>query len=397
MKALFFDLQNGISGDMFVSSMLSAGVPQDYLLSNLNKVKYKIKFDVNISEVKVAGITALSFQVLSSPNQPCRNITDIKKIINNLDLKQNVINHSLNIFALLANAESKVHNCPVDKIHFHEVGAVDSIVDIISAAICMNYFDDYSFYSTPFYFGSGNIDIAHGKVSIPVPAVVEIAKKIPFIKTDIKGELVTPTGAAIIKYLINEFKNPDNACILSCGYGAGTKNYGIPNYLRTFIIEISDKNIFSDAENFDAVEEEVYKIETNIDDSSPEMIGGVIDELFALEALDVYQKTCFMKKNRIGIELNILIKKENLKKFLLYLFNNTSTIGIRYSKYNRISLNRKIINYNTSLGKVSVKEVELPSKKINCKLEYDDCKRIAEENELSVSDVYKILRKELDI
>lgn len=391
MKILYLDLQNGISGDMFISSLISAGVDKNYLLKNLYLLKKSIQFDVKIEEVKISGISAINFKVISDDNLVQRNLKNISDIILSSELSDNIKKDILNIFNILGEAESKVHNVSIDEIHFHEVGAIDSIIDITAAVLGYHYIKPALVYSTPIHFGKGYVNISHGKVSVPVPAVLQITKSLPFLQTDVQGELVTPTGASIVKYYVNKFSKLPVSTLLNTGYGAGSRTYIIPNCLRTMILETY-------SENFpDYFSEKIYKIETNIDDSTPEFISGIIDGLYNINALEVYQNSVFMKKNRIGIELIVLTNEKNRNGIIEYLLKNTSTIGVRFNEYTRICLKREILNYKTSFGYVRVKKVFLSDDCLRYKIEFDDCLKIAEQNNLTLETVYNKIKKELNL
>lgn len=394
MKSLYLNLSNGISGDMFTAAMLSCGVDSDYLHKNLSLLKKFIPFEISIKEKEICGIKTLNFKVISTKKIKHNPLSDIIKIINSTGLPKKVKTDSINIFYIIGNAESKIHNVDIDKIYFHEIGAVDSIVDIVSAALCINYFNVKNIYSTPLYFGKGYIKFSHGTLNNPAPAVLEIAKNLSFIQTEIDGELVTPTGAAIVKYFVTSFEPPPCSKLLETGYGSGTRTYSTPNYLIINLIDtIKEKKNLKFANDINT--DFIYKIETNIDDCTAEIIGSICEQLFKIGAVEVYQTPVYMKKNRAGIELNILVDEKYLDSVIEFIFENTTTTGLRYSKLNKVFLTRKVERIKTRYGTVKIKKILLSKNKFKYKLEFDDCKKISETKKIPLIETYDLVGKEI--
>ncbi len=280
-----------------------------------------------------------------------------------------------------------VHNLPIEEVHFHEVGAVDSIVDIVGTAICMFMLKADSIYSSPLHLGSGFVKCSHGLIPVPAPATVEILKGIPVYSTGIQGELVTPTGAAIVKTLATQFTNLPAMKIEKTGYGTGKKSYGIPNALRVFFgQEISLKQLQP---------EELYLLETNIDDMSPEIYSFLFPLLFKKGALDVYLTNIIMKKGRPAVMLSVLCEPKNQAGLKNIIFMETTTLGIRQRIIRRDSLERKTITLDTGFGRIKAKAAFKDGRILRLSPEYEECKRVAEEQGIPLRKVYDLLSMEI--
>jgi len=396
-KILYFDCQSGISGDMSVAALLDLGVDQQLflkLLGTLNVDGYQLK----ISSKQSHGITGTDFDVILESEQhshshshhhhaPHRNLDDIIKIINRSGIPAQTKVMSREIFEKVAVAEAKVHDKPMDQIHFHEVGAIDSIVDIIGASICMTLLEVEKVYASPLHLGSGFVKCAHGTLPIPAPATAEILKGVPSYATDLKGELVTPTGAAIIKTLASDFIPQPLMRVDKIGYGVGKKDFGILNALRVFSGETA---------NSDLKREKLVVLETNIDDMNPEIYSHLVPLLLEKGAHDVYLTHILMKKGRPGIQVNVLCGEDNVWEFEQILFSETTTLGIRKSLTDRVCLDRKIVTMNTAYGEIKVKAAYLNGTFFKAAPEYEECKRVAHEQSMSLKDTYQIISREID-
>jgi len=289
MKTLYFDCFAGASGDMILGAMVAAGVEPGFLREQLSLLSVD-GFSINFETVSKSGLSATYAHVETAPEHKHRHLSDIKKIIESSRLSDAVKQRAVQIFTRLAEAEAHVHNEPVDHVHFHEVGALDAIIDVVGAAICFEALRIDRFICSPIHVGSGMVKMAHGQFPIPPPAVTELLKGVPFYATDIKGELLTPTGAAIITTVCNEYGPIPQMMTETTGYGAGTREYqDFPNVLRVLLGETDDKS---------ATDERLWMLETNLDDVSPQIIGYVMDRVLELGALDCFFTPVQMKKNR---------------------------------------------------------------------------------------------------
>jgi len=321
-----------------------------------------------------------------------RNLNDIEKIINSSELSSIVKELSMKIFMKVALAEAKVHGKPLYEIHFHEVGAVDSIVDIVGAAICLTYLNVDKIMSSSVELGGGFVKCAHGLIPVPAPATVEILKGIPVKLGAVPFETTTPTGAAILAANVCEFKDDNNFIINKIGYGIGNRDTEIPNVLRVMLVEEVDKTI-SNTKYDDQTVEEI--IECNIDDMNPELYEYIIDKLFNEGALDAYITPIIMKKGRPSVKISVLCGKDEATTMKEILFRETTTLGVRSFKVDKTKLKREFIKVNTSYGEVTVKEAYYKGEKIKSKFEYEECKKIAQTTGVPISEVYEKLRNEI--
>ncbi len=382
MKTLYFDCFAGASGDMILGALVSAGVDQRALLDQialLGVEGYSIEFE----KVDRAGLSATYAQVKTTPELGHRHLKDITKIIHDSRLNEGVKLRATNIFSRLAKAEARVHDEPVEKVHFHEVGALDAIIDVVGASIGFELLGIERFLCSPVHVGSGFVEMDHGRFPVPPPAVAELLKNAPIYSTDIKGELVTPTGAAIISSVCSEYGPIPNLRLEHTGYGAGTREYeNFPNVLRVLIGE--DQTKTSD--------EVLVMLETNIDDMSPEIFGHVMDEALRLGALDCYFTSVQMKKNRPGVMLSVLCRPQDSEKLEELMFVETTTLGIRSYDVNRRALERETVNVNTPFGSIDVKVARLQGRVVNAMPEYEQCRRAAHEAKVALRVVEEAAR-----
>ena len=387
MKIAYFDTIAGVSGDMTLGAFISAGMAVDELLAEIGKLHLQ-GVELEVSHVIRNGITAVKLDVvISSVEKHHRYLKDIVNIIDESSLSERVKENAKKIFIVIAKAEAKVHNIEVEKIHFHEVGALDSIVDIVGTAICLEHLGIEKIYSSPVRLGSGGFaDTEHGKLPIPTPATIEILKEYPAILTDIPFELTTPTGAAIIRTLSSGVLSTEQFTVERIGYGAGTREFSaFPNVLRIMIGELS-----TEYEKDNAV-----LIETNIDNMNPEIYPYVIEKLLSGGAHDAYMTPIIMKKGRPGILLSVISPQQKTEDMLEVLFSQTSTLGVRILPTERRKLHRDLQEVRTTLGVVKVKAVTLNGK-VRLIPEYEECRRIAEEQNLPLMEIYRIFQAELD-
>jgi len=368
MKTLYFDCFAGASGDMILGAAVAAGVDPDTLreqLSLLNVEGFKIDFEITDR----SGLSATYARVVTTDQKKHRHLSDIRRIIEASGVSNAVKELSIRIFTRLAEAEARVHNEPIEKVHFHEVGALDAIVDVVGAAICFDLLKIDRFVSSPLHVGSGMIEMAHGRFPVPPPAVAELLRGVPFYSGDIKGELLTPTGAAIITTVCQEYGAIPRIKTDRTGYGAGTRQYdNFPNVLRVLIGE---------TEVDDAASERLWMIETNLDDMSPQIVGHVMDRVFELGALDCYFTPVQMKKNRPGVLLSVLCKPEDKEAVMQLLFTETTTLGVRSYEVERRALRRSVVQVETQYGPIGVKVAHLNGRVVNEMPEFEQCREAA--------------------
>ena len=395
MKILYYDCFAGISGDMNLGAMLDLGVDQKFLLEELSKVpvdSYKVK----VHKDKRGGITGTKVDVIVPPQkkassrhtQKKRNFRDITGMIKQSNLSANVKKISLDIFTRLARAEGKIHGHKIENVHFHEVGAIDSIVDIVGAAICLDYLKVDKVISSPIQVGSGIINCSHGTFPVPAPATAEILMGIPMKTGLVPFEATTPTGAAIIAATATSFTEKIDFTPQKIGYGLGSKDSPIPNVLRLFLGEIS-----ANAEKADDPETSVAVIiECNIDDMNPEFYDALMERLFAAGAHDVFFTPIIMKKSRPALTVSVLCDVSQQKVIEEVFWLNSSTFGLRSYKIAKSMLRRETVKVKTKYGKITVKNGYLNERIIKSKPEYEDCKRLAKENGVSIQNIYESIR-----
>ncbi|MFL0249822.1 nickel pincer cofactor biosynthesis protein LarC [Clostridium neuense] len=398
MKILYYDCFCGISGDMNLAALIDLGVPKKYLTEELSKLNLNSEYEIRIERSMKLGITGTRVDVtlknnmhghsheehIHSHEHHHRNLKDVEDIINSSNLSDEVKKLSLDIFMKVAEAEAKVHGKMIDEVHFHEVGAIDSIVDIVGAAICIDYLKVDKIIASPVQVGGGFVKCAHGIMPVPAPATAEILKNIPMNTGIVQFETTTPTGAAILAANAEEFTKNIDFEVKKIGYGIGHRDLEIPNVLRVYLgeKEASEKK------------DEQYIFETNIDDMNPELYGYVEDKLFEAGALDVFKTPIYMKKGRPGIKLSVLteLKKEN--GILDIIFEETTSLGIRKYKVEKIMLDREFSKVNTEYGDITVKKAYYKGKLVKYKPEYEECKTIAKEKKLPLDKIYKAVYKQ---
>ena len=368
MRTLYFDCFAGASGDMILGAMVAAGVDPNFLQEQLSLLSVS-GFHVEFETVNRAGLSATYARVETAPEHKHRHLADIKEIIDRSGLSESVKQRAAQIFTRLAEAEARVHNEPVDHVHFHEVGALDAIVDVVGAAICFDFLKIDRFVCSPLHVGSGMVQMAHGRFPIPPPAVAELLKGVPFYSGDVKGELLTPTGAAIITTVCDDYGPIPRMMTESTGYGAGTREYpDFPNVLRVFVGE-TESNLPTD--------ERLWMIETNLDDASPQIIGHVMDRVLESGALDCFFTPVQMKKNRPGVLLSVLCAPEEKEAVMKLLFMETTTLGVRSYEVGRRALQRSVVRVETQYGPIDVKVAHLDGRVVNEMPEFEQCREAA--------------------
>ena len=459
MKVLYYDCFCGISGDMNLAALLDLGVPKEYLIEEISKLRLNSEYEIKIEKAVKQGIAGTRVDVIlknqlhneenifekaldnhqhiykhvhensnnhiHDQNHPHdsanedhhthehinenhydhehsrsqdenhthinnhehhhRNLKDIENIINLSELKNKVKELSMDMFMKVAEAEAKVHGKTLYEVHFHEVGAIDSIIDMVGAAICIDYLEVDKIIASPVQVGGGFVKCAHGIMPVPAPATVEILKNIPINTGIVPFETTTPTGAAILVANVEEFTTKMDFSIKKIAYGIGHRDLEIPNVLRVYLGE---------EEQLEVIEKQ-YILETNIDDMNPEFYGYVEEKLFEKGALDVFKTAIFMKKGRPGVKLSVLVNEQSEKNVLEVIFEETTSIGVRKYKVEKIMLNRDFSKVKTRYGDITIKKSYYKGKLIKYKPEYEECRIIARENNITMEKIYKEVYKEV--
>ncbi len=380
MKIAYIDCSSGVSGDMLLGAIVDSGIDIDLLFNELKSLG--VEFEMKSKTVYKNHVRATKVDVLwdERHHHHHRHLRDIEGIVSNSSLSKSVKEKSISIFRVVAEAEAKVHGMSVEDVHFHEVGAVDSIVDIVGSVVGFELLGIEKIYTSALNVGSGRVECAHGVLPVPAPATSEILRGMP-IYSDGDGELVTPTGAAIVKVLSSGFGGMPSMNLETVSLGAGSRDIAtFPNVLRMFLGRVDV------AEDYDM--DEVLLLETDIDDSTPEMMGFIYDVLIDSGALDVVVIPNFMKKNRVGFRLSVLVSEDKLDFVLRWIFAETTTFGIRVSRVRRYKLFRKEEFVDTIWGSVKVKVGSMGDKVVTVSPEYESCKEIALKGGVPLKEVY---------
>lgn len=389
MRIAYFDCFSGISGDMFVGALLDAGLKIEILEKELNKLNLS-GYQLEVNKVLKKGISASQFKVKIQEKGVERRFKDILNILEESKLDQEIKNEVKKIFFKIAEAESKIHQEDIEKIHFHEIGGLDSIIDISSAVIGIKALEIKEIYSSPLPLGKGFVKCAHGILPLPAPATLELLKNIPTYSGGMESEMVTPTGAAIISTLTKDFGERPLMKIEKIGYGAGEREFSIPNLLR---VSIGEK-ILSDRDLMDGyIHDEALLIETNIDDMNPEFYDYIMDKLFSQGALDVFLTPIQMKKNRPAQMFSIIVYEQNLKEILKVLFSESTTLGVRIKEVKRLKLTQQNFITETKYGKIKVKVGIFKEDIKTIAPEYQDCQKIAQQYQVPLKEVYEEAKK----
>jgi uncharacterized protein (TIGR00299 family) protein len=381
MKLAYFDCFSGISGDMILGALLDAGCPLGRLregLASLNLPSWRISAE----KVWKNGMAATYVRVHTEDQQKHRSLSTILEIFEKSALEPAVRERAAAIFRRLGEAEAKVHDAPLEKIHFHEVGALDAIVDIAGAAIGFEALGISRFVCSPLNVGSGTVKTAHGLLPVPAPATAELLLGKPTYSSGVECELVTPTGAAIVATLCSEFGAQPEMKVNEVGYGAGTADLpGQPNVVRLLVGEAAETGVPAGAT------EQVAVIEANLDDMNPQIYGYFLEKALGVGALDVYTTPVQMKKNRPGTLLTVLCKPENTDSLMKLIFAETTTFGARTYRAERHVLPREWVRVQTSLGEVRVKVSRANGRILHVAPEYEDCRKLAAERDVPLQRV----------
>ncbi len=384
MKIAYLDCSSGISGDMFIGALVDAGVPLKHLEQELFKIPLK-GYTLKKKSVKRCGIKAVKVDVeISGRTVKAKKWSDVQRIIKSSKLDKDIKESGLTLFKKLFDVEAKVHGKRAETTDLHELGAVDCIVDIFSVLIGLKYLGIEKIYSSPINVGSGSVQIEHGVMPVPAPATLALLKKAEIYGTGSRDELTTPTGALLISQLADGFGEMPGMMVTDYGYGAGSMDLkSMPNVLRIVTGETREGELY----------EEIYVVETNIDDMNPQFYHHVMKRLFRVGALDVFLTNVIMKKQRPGIKLTVLVTEDLLEGAMDIILKETTTIGVRFSKWGRIALKRESEIKMTEFGKVKFKKVFNDKDILRIYPEYDDCRKIAKKTGIPVHEIYDTLKK----
>ncbi|MCK5729982.1 MAG: nickel pincer cofactor biosynthesis protein LarC [Draconibacterium sp.] len=390
MKILYYDCFAGISGDMNLGALIDLGVDINYLTTELEKLNIE-GFHLEIKVDQRRGITGTKAEVIieNQDNEKHRHLRHIEELINGSQLSEIVKINSLKIFDLIAIAEAKVHNISKEKVHFHEVGALDSIADIVGAAICLDYLNVDKVMSSSIQLGGGTVKCAHGVMPVPAPATAEIVANVPVKTGLVNHEATTPTGAAILLATVDEFSDKIDFPITKIAYGIGNRDSEVPNVLRVYLCE--DSSLVDDV-----ITETAVVLESNIDDMNPEHYNFILELLFKAGASDAWLVPILMKKSRPANTLSILCKKELVAKMKEIVFTHSTSIGIREYGVKKNMLRREESVVKTIYGSVRIKNSFFNGKIVRSKPELEDCKALAEKHNISISEIEREVIKLAD-
>jgi uncharacterized protein (TIGR00299 family) protein len=382
MNLLYLDCFAGISGDMLLGALIDLGVSEDVLRAELAKLKLP-GFSISTRRVVKQNIAATKFDCDAGHGHHHRGFTEIAGMIEASELPASVKRRAVSMFKRIGEAEAKIHGVPLERVHFHEVGAVDSIVDIVGACVAMELLNVDEVQAAPPPLGSGFVDTAHGRFPIPAPATLELLKGVPTQSSSICSELVTPTGAALLVEFATKFGPMPAMAIQQIGYGAGRRELDrTPNVLRAVLGQ-------TDAPDGDTVS----VIETNIDDMNPQWFGDVMERLLSTGALDVFLTPVQMKKNRPGTMLTVLCLPEDVERFTEVVLAHTTSFGVRVCEARRRILQREIVGVKTPFGEIEVKIGRLAGKILTRTPEYESCRKAAGLCGVSVKEVYNAAQR----
>ncbi len=383
---------------MILGALVALGVDKNELIERIKLLDIS-PFEIEFTTKDKSGISAIHADVKVPHEHAHRHLSTIEKIINNSCLADSIKERAIKIFTKLAEAEAKIHGIVVEKVHFHEVGAMDAIIDVVGACIGFEMLGIEKFVCSKIHVGAGFAKMAHGTFPVPPPAVAELLTGVPIYSTEIEGELITPTGAAIISTVCDKFGQIPEMRVEKTAYGAGTREYDdFPNVLRLMLGVQSPKSKVQSqlqSDNRQLITDDLFLIETNIDDLSPEILGLVMEKSFEIGALDCWFTAIQMKKNRPATKLSILCKPEEKDKFLELIFTETTTLGVRVSEVERNCLPREIVSVETEFGAVDVKVAKFGERIVNAKPEFEQAKKLAEKAGVSVRRIIEEVERKI--
>lgn len=382
MSLAYLDCASGISGDMFLGACLDAGLHTSPLLAELAKLPLG-PYELKPERVLRGGLAGTHVEIAIPREQPHRHLAPIERMIESSALSAGVKERSRRIFRRLGEAEALLHAKPIEQVHFHEVGAVDAILDIVGACVALDLLEIEELVVSPLNVGSGRVAAAHGSLPVPAPATAELLRGVPIYSSGVEAELVTPTGAAIVSTLAGSFGPLPPMSVERIGYGAGARDLpGQPNLARLFIGQKAPKPLIPNPGG-----EVVAVIETSVDDMSPEVYGFLVERALAAGALDISCAPIEMKKNRPGLDIRLLASPEQAEALADLIFAETTTLGLRISTAERRVLERELVTVETPYGRVRVKLGRRNGRVVNAAPEYEDCRRAALERGVPLKEV----------
>jgi uncharacterized protein (TIGR00299 family) protein len=384
MRIAYLDCSSGISGDMFLGALIDAGLEARELLDELKKVPlgfYRFKR----TRALRGGLAGTRIEIEIPEPQPHRHLSDIEAMIGQAELAGSAKEMALRTFRRLGEAEAKLHHMPIEHVHFHEVGAVDAIVDIVGTCVGLELMGVSRLTCSPLNLGSGRVEAAHGTLPVPAPATAELLKGIPVYSSGVEGELVTPTGAALVSTLASDFGPMPAMKAERIGYGAGQRE--LPHQPNLARLSIGEETEVSKAQPGAPGDEIVCIIETNLDDMSPQLFGYLVERALAAGALDVTCTPLEMKKSRPGFQVSVIAKPEDADALANLVFDETTTLGLRIYEARRKTLQREWVSVETEYGPVRLKVARREGRIVNVAPEYDDCERLAKEKNAPLKDV----------
>jgi pyridinium-3,5-bisthiocarboxylic acid mononucleotide nickel chelatase len=381
MKIAYFDCIAGASGDMLLGALVDAGFEPEALQERLADLRLP-GFQVNHTRLIKHGLSAAKVDVHVDDDVPARGLVEIEAIINDSRLPDPIKQRANHIFRILGAVEAKIHNHPVDQVHLHELGGIDTIVDVVGVLLGLDYLQIQQVYASPLPMARGFVKCAHGPLPLPAPAALALLEGVPVYGTDLNAELVTPTGAVLLKSLVKEFGSIPSMVLQVTGYGAGQRDLPIPNLVRVLIGNQAAAAV--------PPAESLATLETNIDDLNPEFYDYVLTRLFQAGALDVFLSPIQMKKNRPATLLSVLCKPEDIPHLTEIIFAETSTLGIRQQFVNRFALPRQIQQVETPYGPIRVKVARWGDDQVKIAPEFDDCRRLAEKHAIPIRELYRL-------
>lgn len=384
---------------MILAGLVSLGVEPEKLVKELKRLNIS-DFGIEFSQVNRAGIASIHARTKFPEEKKHRHLSDIEKIIVNSELADKIKQRAFAIFENLARAEAKVHGMGVEKVHFHEVGAMDAILDVVGACIGFEILEIEHFACSKIHVGSGFVQMEHGNFPVPPPAVTELLTGVPVYSTEVTGELITPTGAAIISTVCRDFGYLPEMSVEKTGYGAGTREYAdFPNVLRLIMGKVEEEKTEKENQRGfpEKIDSKLQLLETNIDDLTPQILGFVMDRAFELGALDCWFTPIQMKKNRPATLISILCENEKKEELMNLLYTETSTLGIRLSEVKRDCLEREIRRVQTEFGEFDVKLAKFNGKIVNAKPEYDQIRDFAVKSKIPLRELEQKILKDLKI
>ena len=386
MRIAYLDCASGVSGDMMLAALVDAGVELAAVQAGIDSLGLP-SCRLACEEVKKQGFRAVQLTVHHEPEHTHRHLHHIVDMIEGSTLSASQRDLAQRIFHRLAEAEAKVHGTTIEKVHFHEVGAVDSIADIVGSAIAWDLLGVEHVVSSPIPTGTGFVEIAHGRCAIPAPATGELLRGIPLAVSEVEGELTTPTGAAIVATLVQEFGPLPAMTIESIGYGAGQKDFGHPNLLRLLVgeSELQASTVMAT--------DAIVLLETNLDDATGEVVGHCARQLWKAGALDVTTSPLQMKKDRPGVLLSVQCRPADAERLAQIVFRETTTLGLRRSTLQRLTLPRRTVTVATPWGEIAGIAAELPDGTVRFSPEYDSCSQIADRNQVPLAEVDAAARR----